>query len=105
MTEERVGRPDRKVVALECWVDDVSQRTPMRLLDLSVGGGFIGSPTQLARGDRIHVTFVLEGQEVRCAARVAHVQPARGFGFAFLEDEMADDASRAIERFVDPSEA
>jgi hypothetical protein len=77
----------------------------MRLSDLSLGGGFIGSPTQLTRGDRIHVTFVLEGQEVRCAARVAHVQPARGFGFAFLDDEMTDEACLAIERFVDPPEA
>jgi hypothetical protein len=104
MTYEKQRRGGRKVVALECWVEGVSHRTSMRLSDLGVGGGYVDTPAQVERGDRIHVTFVLDGQELRCPARVAHVQPAIGFGFAFLGDELTDEQRLAIERFVEPDE-
>ena len=102
MAYERQRRGGRKVVALECWVEGVSQRVSMRLSDISVGGGYIDTLAQVERDDRIQVTFVLDGQELRCGARVAHVQPTIGFGFAFLEDGVTDEDRLAIERFVDP---
>ena len=98
---ELSGRPDRKVVAIDCHVDGASGHAPLRLADLSPGGGFAAGHAAVERGQRIVVTFSLDGQELRCAARVAHVQPSRGFGFAFLLDELPEPARLALERFVD----
>ena len=98
------GRPDRKVVAIDCRVDGVSGHTSLQLADLSQGGGFVAGPARVERGERILVTFSLEGHELQCAARVAHVQPSRGFGFAFLLDELSEPARLALERFVDGDE-
>src|SRR6187200_2708493 len=105
MAYEMPAREGRKAVDIECRVESASQRMSMRLSDLSAGGGFIGTPAEVERGDRMQVAFILEGREWQCSARVAHVQPERGFGFAFLGDELADEARLAIERFVDESES
>ena len=103
MQYERERRSGRKVVALDCVVEGVSQRTSMRLSDVSLGGGFVDSAAQIERGDRIHVTFSIDGREFRFPARVAHVQPGIGFGFAFLTEGLTDDAVSALERFLDES--
>ena len=95
------GRPDRKAVDIDCHVNGTSGHAPLRLCDLSPGGGFAAGHAEVERGQRIVVTFSLGGRELQCAARVAHVQPSRGFGFAFLQDELPEPARVALERFVD----
>jgi PilZ domain len=101
MTDEPLGRPERKVVAIDCHVDDPSGHAPLQLADLSLGGGFVKGQADVRRDDRILVTFSLDGHELQCAARVAHVQPSRGFGFAFFQDELPEEARLALERFID----
>jgi hypothetical protein len=100
MAYERERRSGRKIVAIDCVVEGVSSRAQMRLSDLGLGGGYVDTPTQVERGDRIQVTFAIDGHEFRFPARVAHAQPTFGFGFAFLAEEMADDARQALERFI-----
>jgi PilZ domain len=97
------GRPDRKPVAIDCHIDGAGASTgvPLQLADLSVGGGFVAGPAHVERGERIIVTFSLGGQALACAARVAHVQPSRGFGFAFFQDELPEPVRVALERFVE----
>jgi hypothetical protein len=87
-------------VAIECRVEGISERTPFRLSDLGLGGGFVDTPAQVEAGARIRVAFSLNGQDLIFPARVAHVQPSIGFGFAFLGDELSDDARRALEQFL-----
>ena len=101
MHDDKRRQNVRKQVAIECMVDGFTRQT-MRMSDIGIGGGFIDSPAQVEPGDRIHVTFTLNGQELRCVARVGHVQRGIGFGFAFLQDEMTEDARSAIERFIGP---
>jgi hypothetical protein len=98
MTFEKERRSGRKMVALDCLVEGLSQHSTMRISDLGLGGGFVDASVQVQRDDRIHVTFTLDGQELRCAARVAHVQPAIGFGFAFVD--LTDETRSAIERYL-----
>jgi hypothetical protein len=95
------GRQDRKVVAIECHVEGVSADTPLRLSDIGLGGGFVTGHAQVQRGDRVIVTFSLDGRELRCAARIAHVQPSRGFGFAFFQEELTPQVTVALQRFLD----
>jgi hypothetical protein len=100
MPDDRQGRSDRKRVAIECHVDGVAPGTPLYLADLSVGGGFVDTAASFQRGDRIHVTFTLNGQQVQCLARVAHVRPSVGFGFAFV-GELPGPTRLMLERFID----
>ena len=71
----------------------------MRLSDLGLGGGYIDTPAQVAVGDEIRVAFTLGGEAIICPARVAHVQPSIGFGFAFL-GELDEPIRVEIEKFV-----
>ena len=105
MAYDTPRRGGRKVVAIECQVDGMSQRIPMRISDLSLGGGYVDTPAQVQQGDHIHVTFVLDGQELRCPARIAHAQPTIGFGFAFLTDDLSDEARGALDRYFQASDA
>jgi len=97
---ETPGRHDRTRVAIDCQVDGTVAHERLHLADLSHGGGFAAGTADVQRGERIIVTFVLDGCEVWCPARVAHVQPTRGFGFAFLEDELPDTTRAALERYL-----
>src|SRR4051794_34675344 len=98
MADERRGREDRKLVAIDCHIEGVSGNAPLRLSDLGLGGGYVEGVAQVERDRRIIVTFSLDGHELQCAARVAHVQPSRGFGFAFFRDELPEEARLALER-------
>ena len=105
MAYDTPRRGGRRVVAIECQVDGVSQRTPLRLSDLSPGGGYVDTPAQVQQGDRINVTFMLEGQQLRWPARIAHVQPTIGFGFAFLTEDLSEEARAALERYFQSSDS
>ena len=95
-------RPQRKFVALDCHVDGISHRNPLRLSDLSMGGGFVDTQAQLQPGDPITVTFRLQDREFQFPAAVAHLQPGIGFGFKFLLEELSPDAHATLKAFVAP---
>src|SRR5688500_12817189 len=105
MAYDTPRRGGRRVVAIECQVDGVSQRIPLRISDLSLGGGYVDTPAQVQQGARINVTCRLEGQELRCPARIAPVQPTIGFGFAFLTDDLSEEARLALERYFQSGDA
>ena len=99
---EQTPREHRKFVALECRVDGISQRNPLRLSDLSLGGGFVDTQAQLQPGDRIVVTFTLNDREFQYPATVAHLQKGIGFGFRFVVEEMSPEAIATLKAFVAP---
>ena len=105
MAHQIPRRGGRKTVAIECQVDGVSRRTPLRISDLSLGGGFVDTPAHVQQGDRINVAFVLDGQEVRCPVRIAHVHPMIGFGFAFLTEALSEDARRTLKAYLESTDS
>jgi hypothetical protein len=100
MVQEQQRRAGRKIVSIDCHIDGVSRRSALRIPDIGVGGGFIDSPAPVQAGDVITLTFSLDGLEYQYRARVVHVQRTIGFGFAFLHDQLTEEARQALEQFV-----
>ena len=54
-----------------------------RVTDLCEGGLFIETPVPMAVGTELRVRFVLDGQPVSAAGRVAYVEAYTGMGVEF----------------------
>jgi len=100
------GRPgDRRAFprvhcALDCAVSEIGAG---RLLNLSVGGAFIAFAGELDKpGDRVHLRFDLDDEEVLVVGEVVRTSPivplGTGFGVRFLE--VAEPLGDSLHRFV-----
>ena len=89
----------------ECRIDGLSSRTDMRLTDLSLNGGFVDASAQCRPGDRVELTIILEGKDIKLQGRVVHVQPTVGFGFAIEQDTLSEDVRLLLNRYLETVEA
>lgn len=93
-------RGERRSVMLDCRIDGVSGRKSMRLTDLSPSGGYVDTDVRFGQGDRINLTFVLDGTPVTVAAVIMHARDGAGFGFRIDLDRSSDAARRRISEFL-----
>jgi len=98
-------RGARRPMVAECRIDGLSSRTEMRLTDLSLNGGFVDASVQCRPGDRVELTMVLEGTEIKLLGRVVHVQPTVGFGFAIEQETLSDDVRLVLNRYLETVQA
>jgi hypothetical protein len=96
--ERREG--ERRSVMLDCRVDGVSSRKLLRLTDLSLSGGYVDTDVRFRRGDRIELTFALDGTPVTIAAVIMHARDGAGFGFRIDPARSSDEARRRIAEFL-----
>ncbi len=95
----------RHSVLVPCRIEGISNRTSVRLTELSIGGGYVDANTPLQVGDPIGLVMDLDGRELAVPGRVLYLIPRTGFGFAFEWDDMPLEAREAIEQFLKSREA
>ena len=95
----------RYAVLVPCRIEGISNRSSLRLTELSIGGGYVDANTPLRVGDPIALVMDLDGTELTVQARVLYLIARTGFGFAFELLDRAEEASMGIERFLRTREA
>ena len=69
-----------------------------RISDVSATGAFIDCMTEIPKGSKVKVKFMLGSREIGVTAEVAHSMPGFGMGERFLD--LGDEDRRAIEELV-----
>jgi hypothetical protein len=91
----------RLPVAVECRIEGVS--TPLRLSELSFGGGYVDTTAILTAGDRVSLVLIIDGEEATVSGPIIYTHPAMGFGFAFDLDELPEPSRTRIATFLKKS--
>ena len=88
----------RHAVTIECRIDGLSNRASIRLIDLSLGGGYVDTSAVFAVGDPVSLVAVVEGVEMALRGRVVHVNPGMGFALAFDGDQMSEETHQRLKQ-------
>lgn len=88
----------RLPVVVECRIEGVS--TPVRLSELSFGGGYVDTTAILSAGDPVSLVMILDGEEATVSGRIIYTHTAMGFGFAFALDELPEPSRTRIAAFL-----
>ena len=88
----------RLPVVVECRIEGVSM--PLRLSELSFGGGYVDSTAILNAGDQMSLVMILDGEDVTVAGQIVYTHPAMGFGFAFDFAELPETSRTRIAAFL-----
>jgi PilZ domain len=92
MSRER-RRNQRKHILLEARWESLSSRHEARVDDVSLGGCFVNTYTNIELGEHIELEIQLpSGKWLRLRGQVASFQPGVGFGIAFTSLTGAETA-------------
>ena len=88
----------RLPVVVECRIEGVS--TPVRLSELSFGGGYVDTTATLIAGDQVRLALMLDGEEATVSGRIIYTHTAMGFGFGFDLKELPEPSRTRIAEFL-----
>ena len=89
----------RYSAVVPCQIDGISQRTSVRLTELSIGGRFVDANARLHAGGDHHLVIDLDGTELGLPACVVYGL-CHGIRFACDMDDMPPKTREQIEQFL-----
>lgn len=83
-------RDERRAVSIQCEIDGMSDKTGMRISDLSMSGCYVDTRlTHVPVGRTVTLRLSAGGYPIEVTGRVAYIHMGMGFGVEF--GELPDD--------------